>query len=549
MSLKKSFSIFVLLFAAVVAAAQNFPVKAQLQDADSGEPVGFATVSLTPEGASKASKYTLSDGEGHVTIEKVHPGKYTVKAELLGYKTWSVDMDLHKDNADLGVIKLALDSQVLDAAGVTAVGNPIEIKKDTIVYNASSFKTTENDMLVDLLKKLPGIEVSEDGSITSNGETINKITIDGKTFFLDDPQLASNNLPAKIIEKVKVVKKKSEQAEFTGIDDGEEETVIDLNVKKGMMKGLFGNVMAGGGHDIPSDAAAMNDWRYQGAFMGGRFTESSQISILANGNNTNNRGFNDMAGSMMNSMMGSSGGMGRGNGLPSRREAACHAEVGEGVKHRLVPDHAAADGLRPALADQIAVIFHVVHIRKRMPVHAEQLTVLFERQHVGIRIDARFVELIQTHQFVADLVRRIAEHQNDLLRALGDASQTNRKPVAGKNRENHADRSAAELLFHVRRNVVHRGVIALRARHNRFGHGDHVPVAQRKSVAAGRLEHAVRDDGRKVVPLPDDRAADAAGNCSDPSCCFHILNLLSMIKAPGDAAPRKKQISVSYLLY
>ncbi len=320
MSLKKSFSIFVLLFAAVAAAAQNFPVKAQLQDADSGEPVGFATVSLTPEGASKASKYTLSDGEGHVTIEKVHPGKYMVKAELLGYKTWSVDMDLHKDNADLGVIKLALDSQVLDAAGVTAVGNPIEIKKDTIVYNASSFKTTENDMLVDLLKKLPGIEVSEDGSITSNGETINKITIDGKTFFLDDPQLASNNLPAKIIEKVKVVKKKSEQAEFTGIDDGEEETVIDLNVKKGMMKGLFGNVMAGGGHDLPSTMKQKEygDWRWQGAAMIGRFTDKSQISFIANGNNTNNRGFNDLSRSMMSSMRGGSGGggggMGRGQG-------------------------------------------------------------------------------------------------------------------------------------------------------------------------------------------------------------------------------------------
>ena len=320
MSLKKSFSFFVLLLAVLTAAAQNFTVKAILQDSDSGDPVGFATVSLTPDGASKASKYTLSDGEGHVSIDKVHPGKYTVKAELLGYQTWSSEMELHKDNADLGIIKLTLDRQVLDAASVSAVGNPIEIKKDTIVYNASSFKTTENDMLVDLLKKLPGIEVSEDGTITSNGETINKITIDGKTFFLDDPQLASNNLPAKIIEKVKVVKKKSEQAEFTGIDDGEEETVIDLNVKKGMMKGLFGNVMAGGGHDLPSTMKQKEygDWRWQGAAMIGHFTDKSQISFIANGNNTNNRGFNDLSRSMMTSMRGGSGGggggMGRGQG-------------------------------------------------------------------------------------------------------------------------------------------------------------------------------------------------------------------------------------------
>ena len=316
MSLKKLVFTAILLLVSFAAFAQTITVKAQLKDADSGEPVGFATVSLTPAGASKASKYVLSDGEGHVTIDKVHPGKYTIKAELLGYQPWSVEMDLHKDNADLGEVKLALDSQVLDAAGVTAVGNPIEIKKDTIVYNASSFKTTENDMLVDLLKKLPGIEVSEDGSITSNGETISKITIDGKTFFLDDPQLASNNLPAKIIEKVKVVKKKSEQAEFTGIDDGEEETVIDLNVKKGMMKGVFGNVMAGFGHDLPDnmDLGEYGDWRWQGAAMVGRFTDKSQISFIANGNNTNNRGFNDLSRSMMTSMRGGGGGAGRGGG-------------------------------------------------------------------------------------------------------------------------------------------------------------------------------------------------------------------------------------------
>ena len=298
--------------------SQNVNVTLHLVDATSGDAVGFATVSLTPVGADKATKYTLSDGEGKASLEKVKAGKYTLKAEIMGYKTITREMELTKSE-DLGQLKMELDTQVLDAAAVSAVGNPIVIKKDTVEYNASSFKTTDNDMLVDLLKKLPGIEVGEDGSITSNGETITKITIDGKTFFLDDPQLASNNLPAKIIEKVKVVKKKSEQAEFTGIDDGNDETVIDLSVKKGMMNGLFGNVMAGGGHDLPSKSKvdAPNDWRFQGAAMLGRFTDKSQISFIANGNNTNDRGFNDLSGSMMNSMMGGSGGgrgMGRGQG-------------------------------------------------------------------------------------------------------------------------------------------------------------------------------------------------------------------------------------------
>ena len=188
------------------------------------------------------------------------------------------------------------------------------MKKDTIEYTASSFKTSDNDMLEELLKKLPGVEVESDGTITANGETIKKITIDGKTFFLDDPQLASKNIPAKLIEKVKVVEKKSDQAMFTGIDDGEQETVIDLSMKPGMMQGWFGNVMAGGGHDIPGAGSDMNDWRYQGAAMVGRFTDKSQISVILNGNNTNNRGFNDMAGSMMQGMRGGGGGMGRGMG-------------------------------------------------------------------------------------------------------------------------------------------------------------------------------------------------------------------------------------------
>lgn len=161
-------------------------------------------------------------------------------------------------------------------------------------------------MLEDLLKKLPGVEVDSDGGITYQGESITKIMIDGKEFFLDDPSLASKNIPAKIINKVKVVDKKSDQAEFTGIDDGEEEKVLDLSVKPGLMESWFGNLAAGGGHDLQTDDHAA---RYQASGMLGRFTENSQISIILNGNNTNNRGFGDM---------GMGGGM-RGRGFGSNR--------------------------------------------------------------------------------------------------------------------------------------------------------------------------------------------------------------------------------------
>ncbi len=300
-----------MLLGVVVYAQGQFTVKLRLVDEKTAEPVGFATVSLAEKGSDKASKYVLTDAEGKASLTKVGKKTYVLKAELMGYKAYLQEIQVDK-NIDLGDIRMAEDVEVLDASKVSAVGNPIVVKKDTIEYNASSFKISDNDMLEELLKKLPGVEVGTDGSITANGETINKITIDGKTFFLDDPQLATKNIPAKLVEKVKVVEKKSEQAEFTGIDDGEEETIIDLTVRKGMMNGVFGNVMGGGGHDVPSPRNDMNDWRYQGAAMVGRFTEKSQISVILNANNTNNRGFNDMAGSMMQGMRG--GGMGRGMG-------------------------------------------------------------------------------------------------------------------------------------------------------------------------------------------------------------------------------------------
>ena len=310
-----------ILFVALPLSAQaQYSVKLKLIDDKTGEPVAFATASLTPKGATTASKYVLTDDKGQASITKVAKGEYSIKAEIMGYKTYTHELTVDK-NINLGDIRMEEDAVALDAAKVSAVGNPITIKKDTIEYNASSFKTSDNDMLEQLLKKLPGVEVEADGSITANGETIKKITIDGKTFFLDDPQLASKNIPAKIIDKVKVVEKKSDQAMFTGIDDGEEETIIDLKLRPGMAEGWFGNVMGGGGHDVPGEGSDMNDWRYQGAAMIGRFTDKSQLSIILNGNNTNNRGFNDIAGSMMGNMRGGrgmgqgTGGWGRNNGI------------------------------------------------------------------------------------------------------------------------------------------------------------------------------------------------------------------------------------------
>ena len=323
--LRKIFLTAAFALACIASYAQNsFTVSLKLVDEKTGEAVGFATTSLTVKGEKEAAKYALTNSEGEVSLTKVRKGTYILKAELMGYKAHEQEITVDKA-INLGTIKMKEDVEVLDAASVSAVGNPIIVKKDTIEYNASLFRVSDNDMLEDLLKKLPGVEVAADGTVTANGETINKITIDGKTFFLDDPQLATKNIPAKMVEKVKVVERKSDQARFTGIDDGQEETIIDLSIYKGMMNGWFGNVMAGGGHDVPDngyyngDKTFWNDgWRYQGAGILGNFKEDSQISLIVNANNTNNRGFNDLAGNMMKGMRG--GGMGRmggGNGITS----------------------------------------------------------------------------------------------------------------------------------------------------------------------------------------------------------------------------------------
>ena len=330
MSIRKAFTVFFLLVAMLAApsalAQAIYSVKVRAVEEKTGAPVAFATASVTVKGEKSALKYTLTDGQGQASITKLKKGTYIFRVELMGYKTFQKEITIEK-NMDLGTVKMTDDAIALDAAQVSAIGNPIIVKKDTVEYTASSFKTSDNDMLEELLKKLPGVEVEADGSITANGETIKKITIDGKTFFLDDPQLASKNIPAKIIDKVKVVEKKSDQAQFTGIDDGEEETIIDLSIRPGMMKGWFGNVMGGGGHDVPGAGSDMNDWRYQGAAMVGRFTDDSQISVILNANNTNNRGFNDVAGSMMQGMRGARG-MGRGMGGWGRNNGISNTWMG-----------------------------------------------------------------------------------------------------------------------------------------------------------------------------------------------------------------------------
>jgi hypothetical protein len=284
----------------------RYSLKVKLLDSLDKSPVVYATVALYAPGETTVSKFALSDTKGLAEVIDIAPGNYTLKIELMGYQAIvrSVVFRGRETVMDLGQLLMQDDENMLNEAVVTAVGNPIVVKKDTIQYNASSFKISENDMLEELLKKLPGFEVDADGKITANGKEVTQIRIGDKTFFLDDPSIASKNIPANIVERVNLVNRRSDQARFTGIDDGEEETILDLSIRPGMMNGWFGNLSGGYG----------TEERYQANAMVGRFSNANQLAFIGNANNTNNRGFADAMGSQMQGMRGG-GGMGGGGGV------------------------------------------------------------------------------------------------------------------------------------------------------------------------------------------------------------------------------------------
>ncbi len=173
---------------------RNFNLYMKVVEDLSGKPVEMATVTLMNASDTTKFKYASSARDGSVTMNGIVPGKYILKIEYMGYGTVRDNLSISDRSLDLGTFRLAEQANMLKEAVISAVGNPIIVKKDTIEYTASSYKIADSDMLEDLLKKLPGLEVDSEGKITANGEEIKKIMIDGKTFFLDDPQLASKNL-------------------------------------------------------------------------------------------------------------------------------------------------------------------------------------------------------------------------------------------------------------------------------------------------------------------------------------------------------------------
>ena len=250
-------------------------------DGDDNSPVMQATVQVLSPKDSSMVKGNVTDLDGRFSIG-VRPGKYLLKVSYIGYTPYFQDIELTRGKRlNVGNIKLSTDAIMLAEAVVVAQAPEVTAAEDTLVYNSSAYRVPEGSALEELVKKLPGAEVDENGTITINGKEIKKIMIDGKEFFADDPNIAMKNLPVNIIDKVRAYDKQSDLARATGIDDGEEETVLDLSVKPGMNQGWLGN----------ADAAVGTEDRYSGKVMLNRFWGENQFTVIGSINNVNDQGY------------------------------------------------------------------------------------------------------------------------------------------------------------------------------------------------------------------------------------------------------------------
>ena len=308
--MKKTLAVLLLLTCAVSVYAQgnrnidpsyqyhNIRVVAKVLDAKSSAPVPYTTVYLIPQGDTTITSFALSDEKGFVVLEKVAAGRYELNAELLGYKTFTKAYDIYQApgwDLDLGTIGMEEDTELIDAASITAAGNPITIQNDTVIYNASSFRVGENAMLEDLLKKMPGIQVSEDGTATVNGEKVDRITVGGKTFFFGDPSMAIKNLPAKIVERIKVSRQESRSAQMGGIStEITKETVMDVELKEEYKEGWFGDARLGAGATLngKKDNPLTQDTRflYDGSAMATIYGKKDQAVFIGNAYNIQTSG-------------------------------------------------------------------------------------------------------------------------------------------------------------------------------------------------------------------------------------------------------------------
>jgi uncharacterized membrane protein YgcG len=280
-------------------------IKGKIVDSINNLPLPDATITLITKEDSANVGFAVADKAGFFEIKNIPTGSFIIGISFTGYAPHNrhVSITAARPVIDLETVLMNTDTAMMASVIVTAP--PITIKKDTVEFRASAFKTKPNATVEDLLKKLPGVEVDKDGNVTSQGESIPKIYVDGKEFFGNDPKLATKNLTAEMVESIQVFDDMSDQAKFTRIDDGSRQRTINIKLKKDRRKGLFGRSTVGGG----------SSERYLGNLSMNMFNDDQRISIVGSANNVNQQGFSatDVI-STMGGMAGGGGGRGGGGG-------------------------------------------------------------------------------------------------------------------------------------------------------------------------------------------------------------------------------------------
>ena len=275
---------------------------------DDKKPLQAATVQLytLPDTTFKAGAASDIEGKFKITAPAA---KYLLRVSFVGCVTQEKNVVVHKNkDTDCGIISLPVDGILLNNAIVTAEVPPVTAAEDTLVFNTAAFRVPEGSMLEELIKKYPGVDIAEDGTIKINGKTVNRILMKGKDFFGTDKDMALKNISVDAIDKVKFYDKKSDFTRMTGIDDGEEETVLDLQMKKGVADGFFSNSEAGGGTDFSAEHLL-----YRLRNTTSYYNDDAQYTLVLSANNVGDQGFSDGRGRGF-------GGFG-GNGISSPKRA------------------------------------------------------------------------------------------------------------------------------------------------------------------------------------------------------------------------------------
>ena len=291
----------VCMITALSAKAQR-TISGQVVDSDLKEAVIQATVSLLKTDSTMVAN-AVTDANGQFKMTAPQDGQFIVRISYVGYKRFYRNITVTQGKpVALGTVTICPDAIMLKGTEVVKNVAKVTTKDDTIIYNAGAYRTPEGSVVEELVKKLPGAEVSDDGTIKINGKTVQKIKVDGKEFMTGDTKTAIKNLPTSIVDRIKTYDEKSDLSRITGIDDGNEQVVLDFGLKRGMNRGMFANVDAGIG----------TKERYAGRAFGAVMKDEWRIMSMLNANNTNDMGFGGGGGG------GRFGGGGR-NGLQANK--------------------------------------------------------------------------------------------------------------------------------------------------------------------------------------------------------------------------------------